>query len=174
MAVRANQQFLDLSTTVLCHAIPPPTTNGHPFIRLPNTQAHGIWVSAGKTLKTHARKRILSALLGTLNWEWHELFSFCNYIYSENTWNRWLVFTTVGKSFYGTKEANLAKFSVTSWLIGNRSSRASRLLSQLPNSCWANSSWLSFRPFHRIISDGQYNSGMHSMLFLFKFVSLSN
>ena len=76
MAVRANQQFLDLSTTVLCHAIPPPTTNGHPFIRLPNTQAHGIWVSAGKTLKTHARKRILSALLGTLNWEWYELFSF--------------------------------------------------------------------------------------------------
>ena len=76
MAVRANQQFLDLSTTVLCRAIPPPTTNGHPFIRLPNTQAHGIWVSAGKTLKTHARKRILSDLLGTLNWEWHELFSF--------------------------------------------------------------------------------------------------
>ena len=33
-------------------------------------------MSAGKTLKTHARKRILSALLGTLNWEWHELFSF--------------------------------------------------------------------------------------------------
>ena len=76
MAVRANQQFLDLSTTVLCHAIPPPTTNGHPFIRLPNTQAHGIWVSAGKTLKTHARKRILSALYGTLNWEWHEYFLF--------------------------------------------------------------------------------------------------
>ena len=43
------------------------------------------------------------------------------------------------------KEANLAKFSVTTWLIGNRGG------AEL--SCWANCSWLSFRPFHGIISE---------------------